>query len=345
MLKMGPILFVSPSGGSVLTGYGIRGRSKLGISGFCGRTVVKKVSKPRALVTRCQAPDESPQFDSDWEPEKDKDYEIVKIFSLSPVDKNVGGRLLVLKPIKSSTHALKLSVTRPQAESILNVLKRDQDGPSRPNSHDLMYSFIHSQHAKILKVAITHTNGVIFYSRIWMRVQDNTVICLDSRPSDALALAVRCRAPVYLNMRLMEDWGTPIKIVEKEVERGSYYRLQSIFVAMDNKQEKATAQKETLKTKLEKKRMELQLAVRLQRFADAARIRDELRELCPIDKLKIDLEEAVSEQRYLDAASLRDQIFDWELKFFLWRIEDKKELMRRIESLEGRNQHSDGSNS
>mmetsp|Transcript_34936 Transcript_34936/g.138296 ORF Transcript_34936/g.138296 Transcript_34936/m.138296 type:complete len:143 (+) Transcript_34936:107-535(+) len=123
MLKMGPILFVSPSGGSVLTGYGIRGRSKLGISGFCGRTVVKKVSKPRALVTRCQAPDESPQFDSDWEPEKDKDYEIVKIFSLSPVDKNVGGRLLVLKPIKSSTHALKLSVTRPQAESILNVLK------------------------------------------------------------------------------------------------------------------------------------------------------------------------------------------------------------------------------
>lgn len=122
---------------------------------------------------------------------------------------------------------------------------------------------------------------------------------MDARPSDALALAVRCKAPVYLNMQLMKEWGTPIKVVEKEVERGSYDRLQSIFVALDSKQETQTARKETLKTKLEKKKMELQLAVRLQRYQDAARLRDELRELCPVDQLRIDLEESVKEQRYV----------------------------------------------
>eukprot|EP00190_Bangiopsis_sp_CCMP1999_P006434 CAMPEP_0198724528 /NCGR_PEP_ID=MMETSP1475-20131203/1985_1 /TAXON_ID= ORGANISM="Unidentified sp., Strain CCMP1999" /NCGR_SAMPLE_ID=MMETSP1475 /ASSEMBLY_ACC=CAM_ASM_001111 /LENGTH=312 /DNA_ID=CAMNT_0044486079 /DNA_START=145 /DNA_END=1080 /DNA_ORIENTATION=- len=282
------------------------------------RPIFSAAPTAKRSVIKCQAPDRAPDVQDGWEPEKDGDYAIVKIFSLSPVDKNVGGRLLVLKPIRPSPRALKLSVTRPQAESIMNVLKKDIHGPARPITHDLIHTFIQSQKAKILKVAITHTDGVIFYARVWMRVQDNTIVNLDARPSDALALAVRCRAPVYLNMRLMEDWGTPIKIVEKEVERGAYDRLQSIYVAMDGKQDLKLEQKETLKTKLEKKRMELQLAVRLQRFTDAAKLRDELQELCPIDQLRLDLEDAVKEQRYLDAAKIRDQIFDWELKFFLW---------------------------
>lgn len=54
---------------------------------------------------------------------QDPDYGIVKLYSLSPVDKSVGGRLLVLKPIKPSSYALKVSVTRPQAESIMSVLR------------------------------------------------------------------------------------------------------------------------------------------------------------------------------------------------------------------------------
>lgn len=50
--------------------------------------------------------------------------------------------------------------------------------------------------------------------------------------------------------------------------------------------------------------------------------------------------------RYLDAAKIRDQIFDWELKFFLWRIEEKKELQKRLGSLDGgRNNLNDSSNS
>jgi len=45
--------------------------------------------------------------------------------------------------------------------------------------------------------------------------------------------------------------------------------------------------------------------------------------------------------RYLDAAKIRDQIFDWELKFFLWRIEEKKDLQKRFESVDGINNRNE----
>jgi bifunctional DNase/RNase len=63
---------------------------------------------------------------------------------------------------------------------------------------------------------------------------------------------------------------------------------------------------------------DLDLSVRCNRFKDAARIRDEIDALCPIDRLRAELAAAVASERYTEAAQLRDAVEYWEETLELW---------------------------
>eukprot|EP00168_Porphyra_purpurea_P019081 TRINITY_DN744_c0_g1_i11.p1 TRINITY_DN744_c0_g1~~TRINITY_DN744_c0_g1_i11.p1 ORF type:complete len:251 (+),score=50.82 TRINITY_DN744_c0_g1_i11:108-755(+) len=69
---------------------------------------------------------------------------------------------------------------------------------------------------------------------------------------------------------------------------------------------------------LAKLKMELDLAVRLERYGEAARLRDALSKLCPIELLQVELNQAVAEQRFSDAIDLRDKIQLWRLRMLHW---------------------------
>lgn len=102
-----------------------------------------------------------------------------------------------------------------EAQAIAVALEKMQ--PSRPLTHDLMKNFMTAFNIDLHEIIISDLQEGIFYSKL-VCSSDNDTIEIDSRTSDALALAVRFGCPVYTYEHilesagiLMEDTGTPKK--------------------------------------------------------------------------------------------------------------------------------------
>ena len=68
--------------------------------------------------------------------------------------------------------------------------------PPRPMTHDLLDSVIESLGAKIEKIVITDLNNHTFYATITLSIKER-IVEIDARPSDAIALGVVTKAPIY----------------------------------------------------------------------------------------------------------------------------------------------------
>lgn len=73
----------------------------------------------------------------------------------------------------------------------------------RPNEHDLIYDVINNYGIKVLSVRMSRATKDVFYATILLE-RDNQVLGLDAKPSDALALAARFNAPVYIRSDIFE---------------------------------------------------------------------------------------------------------------------------------------------
>lgn len=78
--------------------------------------------------------------------------------------------------------------------------------PPRPLTHDLIRSVIESLGGEVLNVVIRNLEKQIYYAKIVLDV-DGDAIEIDSRPSDAIALAVRVSAPIYISEEVMDQAG------------------------------------------------------------------------------------------------------------------------------------------
>lgn len=74
----------------------------------------------------------------------------------------------------------------------------------RPMTHDLLLNAIRSLSANVRYVAITELKNDTFFGVVALLV-NNKQINLDARPSDAIALAVRVKAPIYMDERIMNQ--------------------------------------------------------------------------------------------------------------------------------------------
>ena len=91
---------------------------------------------------------------------------------------------------------------------------------ARPLTHDLLKSMITLLGAEVQRVVINDLNNDTFYARIVLDV-DGDDIEVDSRPSDAIALAVRCSVPVLVADHVMDKASiTPEEDAREGVERG-----------------------------------------------------------------------------------------------------------------------------
>lgn len=87
--------------------------------------------------------------------------------------------------------------------------------PKRPLTHDLINSVVTAMGGKIVRVEITELKEQTFYARIHVSLNGQT-ITVDARPSDSLALALKAKAPIFVNEELynlnkeqLEDSGLP----------------------------------------------------------------------------------------------------------------------------------------
>ena len=91
-----------------------------------------------------------------------------------------------------------------EAQAIAVALERMQ--PSRPLTHDLMKNFMNAFNVEVMEIVINDLQEGIFYSKL-VCVSEHDTVEIDSRTSDALALAVRFGCPIYTFDHILENAG------------------------------------------------------------------------------------------------------------------------------------------
>jgi bifunctional DNase/RNase len=91
-----------------------------------------------------------------------------------------------------------------EAQAIAVALERMQ--PSRPLTHDLMKNFMNAFNVDLMEIVINDLQEGIFYSKL-VCISEHDTVEIDSRTSDALALAVRFSCPIYTYEHILESAG------------------------------------------------------------------------------------------------------------------------------------------
>ncbi len=104
--------------------------------------------------------------------------------------------------LTANCYRLAMTTNLEQTESIANALQNVT--ASRPNAHDLFVYSIKNFGISLIFVKITSFQEGAYYSKIFLR-EDNRILALDARPSDAIAIALRARTPVYINNSLLSN--------------------------------------------------------------------------------------------------------------------------------------------
>jgi len=84
----------------------------------------------------------------------------------------------------------------------------------RPLTHDLMQQVIDGLGASLERVVITSLEGNTYFARLQL-TREHEVISVDARPSDSIALAMRCEAPIYLSRELADSQADNMLEVEE----------------------------------------------------------------------------------------------------------------------------------
>jgi uncharacterized protein len=114
----------------------------------------------------------------------------------------VGKQPIVLLKTVDSNKFLPIWIGHPEAAAIL--MKLQGATTPRPMTHDLLCDMLGELDVRCTQVAVTELRDNTFYACITLRI-DGSEIEIDSRPSDALALAVRADARIYVADQVIDD--------------------------------------------------------------------------------------------------------------------------------------------
>jgi bifunctional DNase/RNase len=114
----------------------------------------------------------------------------------------VGKQPIVLLKTADGNRFLPIWIGHPEAAAIL--MKLQNAASPRPLTHDLMTDILGQLDAQIVRVTVTELRDNTFYAAITI-LQDGAEIEIDSRPSDAIALAVRAEAPIFADDTVIEE--------------------------------------------------------------------------------------------------------------------------------------------
>lgn len=119
--------------------------------------------------------------------------------------------IIVLQPIEDAPQADKYRVVPiwvGMNEATQMGVALEKARFSRPMTHDLFLDALTNLDARVDHVVINDVKGSTFFARLTLR-QHERLIDLDARPSDALALAVRQKAPIYIEDHVLEKASFP----------------------------------------------------------------------------------------------------------------------------------------
>ncbi len=117
---------------------------------------------------------------------------------------------------KHGHRRLKIIIARPEAQAISMELEKFVF--RRPLTHDLLVSILHTLEARVLELTIHKLEENTFYAYLLIESPTNTIVEVDCRPSDGVAIALKTKAPIYCEEHLLEIAGIPIESISEETE-------------------------------------------------------------------------------------------------------------------------------
>jgi len=103
-------------------------------------------------------------------------------------------------------------------EALAIMAELEKHPVARPMTHDLLKSVIDSVGAEVVSVLVSDLKDTTFYAEISIRLGNGKVVKVDSRPSDAMALALRAKVPIYVAEEIMTGSGISPDVIESDEE-------------------------------------------------------------------------------------------------------------------------------
>jgi uncharacterized protein len=119
--------------------------------------------------------------------------------------------IVVLKDVNGSS-VLPIWVGIFEANAI--ALEIEKVSTPRPMTHDLIKTLLLGLNTGVRKVVVNELKDDTFYARIWLE-RDGELISVDSRPSDALALALRLDCPIYVDDSVLKNSKATAAVTDK----------------------------------------------------------------------------------------------------------------------------------
>ena len=175
---------------------------------------------------------------------------------------NMGFVVMLKNP--EDDRSLPIFIGAAEAQAI--ALRMNDVNVPRPLTHDLLKNVLDFLECRLLRIHVCDLKEGTFYAKLIL-VRDGTELEMDSRPSDAIALALRFSAPIYVSDTVMAEAGRVFSELEQEV------------TAKSESGSSPKNRKKTSMTPVDALKADLEKAIEDERYEEAARLRDELKRL------------------------------------------------------------------
>ena len=182
---------------------------------------------------------------------------------------NVG--FVVLLEGDQDERSLPIFIGAAEAQSIAIFINGGEI--TRPLTHDLMKNMLDFMECRLMRVEITDIKEETFFAQLIID-QDGTIIEMDCRPSDAIAISLRCSAPIYAAKDVIEKVGH----IFNDEDFGNIPH-QNISARMAQKQHAKNVSMIHKRSPIDSLKAKQDRAVKEERYEDAARLRDAIEHL------------------------------------------------------------------
>lgn len=136
------------------------------------------------------------------------------------LDTRTGSPIVVLNDL-DNRRALPIWIGSAEASAIIRQMENIKS--ARPMTHDLLHNLINQIGYRLDKVEINDLSSDTYYASLYLLDKENKESIVDARPSDAIALALRADAPIYVTANVVSE-GTISTDQEKDEEEAEEFR-------------------------------------------------------------------------------------------------------------------------
>jgi len=147
--------------------------------------------------------------------------------------KAVNGSAVLLKP-RNMEVAVPIFIGLPELQSILIAIEGVK--PQRPMTHDLFINMLTHVNLSVRKAEIFELKDDVFHARLIItggEYSKENPLVLDSRPSDAFAIAVRKKCPIFLSPSVIEQTGIPLDFFIENIEDNTDNKYKSLMEQLE----------------------------------------------------------------------------------------------------------------